>query len=628
MSWVTSLFQYKKLVQELVDANNYNYVAYASDSNGTGFSLSPGSGLSYIAFKVSAVPLEPPVASDFTGLWSRYIGPPGEAVNTILSGASDPTTEGDDDDFYIKLENGLPSLIFGPKTGGVWPTPGLSVLGTPGPQGDPGKKGDTGPTGATGAAGATGATGPQGPQGATGPTGPTGPAGSTGATGPAGATGATGQAGATGATGPAGATGATGAQGDKPGLQYLFGASTGNADPGAGKIRFNQATASAATILRINKTDNDAGDRSGFISVITANDTIDITSNTNAGATVLRYRVTGTPTLVSAAYYNVPVVYVSGALPGSDEEIAIRIQAGANVSWDNSTKKLKDSSGTVISDPLTYDTLADAYAAGASALANMAFIVKNPSGVHGSPSSFYSDGTDITALNGSHLYDRVVGDTRRIIWPNTGITWTVANNGGTVRATASVAHGLTASAAEGCYMYLTNSPANWTAGTFHRIKTGGIVSTTVIDLETPWVASMGVPVFAMVGTAVTVYTVALPALKIYSEVIFDGSVFTNAGAANRTIALVLDATTMQSLTYSNATNIWTPYRAGFRNVGNASVQTGLFTSNSNGYVSSGNTIGSGTVATGTAGKTVKINVSTGTVNFYVQLDSGRLSIIE
>ena len=334
--------------------------------------------------------------------------------------------------------------------------------------------------------------------------------------------------------------------------------------------------------------------------------------------------------LVSAAYYNITVVWLSGAaVPASNEEVAILLQPGANMRYDSTTLKVYDSSGAVISDPLAYNTLTDAATVGASALANMAFIVKNPSGVSGSPALMYSDGTNIKALNGSYIWDRLVGIQRKIIWPNTGITWTVANNGGTVRATANAAHGLTASPAEGCYMYLTNSPANWTAGTFHKIKTGGIVSTTVIDLETTWVASMGVPIFAMVGTAVTAASFTLPALKADSEVIFDGTIYTNVGTCNRNITYVLDTTTLQDHVFSNASNSFTPEKLGFRNTGATNTQEGLYNSNSNGLVSSGTAqILNGAVDTSAAGKVLKINLTTNTVNFYVQIGNGKLLITE
>jgi hypothetical protein len=61
-------------------ASAYTYVAYASASDGTGFSLSPGSGLNFIAFKTTTSPIGSPAAGDFTGLWKEYVGGGGSAL--------------------------------------------------------------------------------------------------------------------------------------------------------------------------------------------------------------------------------------------------------------------------------------------------------------------------------------------------------------------------------------------------------------------------------------------------------------------------------------------------------------------------------------------------------------------
>ena len=55
-------------------------------------------------------------------------GPPGADGQTILNGIVDPTTEGNDGDFYI---NTATETIFGPKTAGVWGA-GTSLIGPPG----------------------------------------------------------------------------------------------------------------------------------------------------------------------------------------------------------------------------------------------------------------------------------------------------------------------------------------------------------------------------------------------------------------------------------------------------------------------------------------------------------------
>lgn len=77
----------------------------------------------------------------------------------LQSGAGAPTTAvGDDGDFYLDTTN---HILYGPKVGGSWPAPGITLGG--GAAGPSGPAGATGPTGAAGAAGSkvlTGTTAP------------------------------------------------------------------------------------------------------------------------------------------------------------------------------------------------------------------------------------------------------------------------------------------------------------------------------------------------------------------------------------------------------------------------------------------------------------------------------------
>ena len=65
----------------------YPYIAYASDTSGTGFSLTPGTSLNCIAFLLSTTVISSPTASNFTGLWKQY-------VSTISSVTSPLTLSG------------------------------------------------------------------------------------------------------------------------------------------------------------------------------------------------------------------------------------------------------------------------------------------------------------------------------------------------------------------------------------------------------------------------------------------------------------------------------------------------------------------------------------------------------
>lgn len=63
------------------------------------------------------------------------MGTEGTDGSTVINGIVDPTTEGEDGDFYI---NTLTNTLFGPKgkvTPGVWPTPGTLLVGPTGASG-------------------------------------------------------------------------------------------------------------------------------------------------------------------------------------------------------------------------------------------------------------------------------------------------------------------------------------------------------------------------------------------------------------------------------------------------------------------------------------------------------------
>lgn len=71
--------QVKELISDdsLPGISSYCYIAYASDSNGTGFTTTFNASLDYIAIKTTTSPISNPQASDFTGLWKNYKGTAG-----------------------------------------------------------------------------------------------------------------------------------------------------------------------------------------------------------------------------------------------------------------------------------------------------------------------------------------------------------------------------------------------------------------------------------------------------------------------------------------------------------------------------------------------------------------------
>ena len=66
----------------------FPYTAYASDASGTGFSLTPASGLNYVAFLLSPTVISSPNAANFTGLWGKYVGVDGSAGATGPTGSA------------------------------------------------------------------------------------------------------------------------------------------------------------------------------------------------------------------------------------------------------------------------------------------------------------------------------------------------------------------------------------------------------------------------------------------------------------------------------------------------------------------------------------------------------------
>lgn len=58
-----------------------NYVAFASDDQGADFALTPQADSTHVAFLESGEVLDPPVVSNFTGLWKKYVGKDADQYN-------------------------------------------------------------------------------------------------------------------------------------------------------------------------------------------------------------------------------------------------------------------------------------------------------------------------------------------------------------------------------------------------------------------------------------------------------------------------------------------------------------------------------------------------------------------
>ena len=74
--------------------NAYCYVAYASDSSGTGFSLTPSGSLKYRAEIHPTEPISELSAADFAGAWVKYLGDDGAGVGDMTKALYDSDDDG------------------------------------------------------------------------------------------------------------------------------------------------------------------------------------------------------------------------------------------------------------------------------------------------------------------------------------------------------------------------------------------------------------------------------------------------------------------------------------------------------------------------------------------------------
>jgi hypothetical protein len=106
-------------------------------------------------------------------------------------------------------------------------------------------------------------------------------------------------------------------RGEPAGIEYIFDTGVVDSDPGAGKIKFDNATIGSVTFVYIDNVDVSAINQTAWY------DTFDDSTSTvikgqlifntyNLGTTV--FNVTGAVT-VASGYYKIPVTYVSGTLP-------------------------------------------------------------------------------------------------------------------------------------------------------------------------------------------------------------------------------------------------------------------------------------------------------------------------
>ena len=133
-----------------------------------------------------------------------------------------------------------------------------------------------------------------------------------------------GDTGSTGATGSTGSTGATGAAGTNSQLSMTFESTTSDADPGAGKIAFNNGTLSSVSVLYVDDADDAGADISGFVqswddvSNTTARGIVTVTKEGTA-STYATFKISGAVTDASG-YTKVAVTHIVSSGTFSDND--------------------------------------------------------------------------------------------------------------------------------------------------------------------------------------------------------------------------------------------------------------------------------------------------------------------
>jgi len=198
------------------------------------------------------------------------------------------------------------------------------------------------------------------------------------------------------------------------------------------------------------------------------------------------------------------------------------------------------------------------------------------------------------------------------------VTWAASDSGvsngagGTYTLLTGTAHGLTA-ASVGSNLVQTNSPANWpVAGTLHNVQ--AYVDANNIRITTPFVPSMGVPVFNTTSQYGVVLQFTIPALKANSrysvEGVFKGGLVASSPKVKTTLGISTGTTVLQTWTATTTSSSNSlPFRVGFKNQGSVSSQESLYGSTSSGFAAGGSLA------------TAALNTSLGTEIFQIELQA-------
>ncbi len=416
-------------------------------------------------------------------------------------------------------------------------------------------------------------------------------------------------------------------------------------DPGTGLVRFNHASVfGSITKMFISDTTANGMVIGDYVDLWKVGSTTILVPSGSSTTTFCLFTVVGVAT--ATGYKTVTLTPIVGGMPVLGVSYEVTNYPGVNLAdllaqdivRTNATGDLINSDGNII--PVSGETMASLLAAGmvrtnsigqfidgsnavistTSAVADYAamealdaatydnFAVIPQTGTFGSV--WVSNGSRFNPLNGQYIQDNTNTSIRKVICAN-NVTWTASSNGAAtplVRLTASAVHGLTTTPAVGASLYLTNTPANWTAASFHQI--GTVVNTTVIDLTTPWVTGLGTaPTFALINTNIPIKSSSVPPLRPNSRCILEFGVgnSADAGGSQRRTVVDLNATNITTNNLTSTTTVFVPFRVGFKNLGVTNSQRGLAGLNSTGLIS--NTLDPATAAVDTTLTTNTITIS-------------------
>jgi hypothetical protein len=253
----------------------------------------------------------------------------------LLSLATDPTGYDVGDSYWnsvqqvIRTYNGSQWVVSSGVQGvqgtdgtqGANGSPGnIGTQGTQGIQGVQGSQGIQGTDGIQGIEGTQGVQGTQGTQGVQGVQGVQGTTGTQGVQGTQGTQGVQGQegVGTQGTLGTQGTQGVMGTSGfSSSNFNYRFDTSTADSSPGAGKLRFNNATQTSATFLYIDHINDSGVDIDVLLGLLKTDDSIIVQDKANSNV-YITFKVTAAITVVTNDYVKVPVTSTADGGSGSN----------------------------------------------------------------------------------------------------------------------------------------------------------------------------------------------------------------------------------------------------------------------------------------------------------------------